>query len=224
MFFHLSTAVEVFGRVVLPTGEPKYRVLVCATEPVVSAGPTRMATDYGIEAAAEADTIIVPGNDVIVDTSDDVLDTLRFRDRLGGNRFCLQRRHPHRVYLLERLHAGGRRLARRTTRDDALGYVDPLMLRGGLGVVDAMPSARILRRQGKDVRRCDGSRRFDTDVADIPGAGSQPRVTVVGEVPPPFRDTQAIEVHAMAERVATPSEAQLEARFETNTYAHAVQR
>ena len=67
----------MFGRVVLPTGEPGYRVLVCATEPVVSAGPMRMATDYGIEAAAEADTIIVPGNDVIVDTSDDVLDTLR---------------------------------------------------------------------------------------------------------------------------------------------------
>ena len=68
--FDLSTAVEVFGRVVLPSGEPGYRVLVCGTEPVVSAGPLRIATDYGVDAAAGADTIIVPGrNDVTVGTS-----------------------------------------------------------------------------------------------------------------------------------------------------------
>jgi transcriptional regulator GlxA family with amidase domain len=76
--FDLSTPVETFGRVVLPSGEPGYRVLVCGTEPVVSAGPMRIATDHGIEAAAEADTIIVPGrNDVTVGTSQDVLHTLK---------------------------------------------------------------------------------------------------------------------------------------------------
>ena len=76
--FDLSTPVETFGRVVLPSGEPGYRVLVCGTEPVVSAGPMRIGTDHGIEAAAGADTIVVPGrNDVTVGTSEDVLHTLK---------------------------------------------------------------------------------------------------------------------------------------------------
>jgi transcriptional regulator GlxA family with amidase domain len=76
--FDLSTAVEVFGRVVLPSGEPGYRVLVCGTEPVVSAGPLRIATDYGVDAAAGSDTIIVPGrNDVTVGTSGEVLQALQ---------------------------------------------------------------------------------------------------------------------------------------------------
>ncbi len=63
--FDLSTPVEVFGRVRLPSGEPGYRVLVCGTEPVVTAGPFRIATDHGIDALADADTVVVPGrNDV----------------------------------------------------------------------------------------------------------------------------------------------------------------
>ena len=76
--FDLSTAVETFGRVLLPTGEPGYRVLVCGVEPVVSAGPMRIATDHGIDATAEADTIVVPGrNDVRVGTADEVLRALK---------------------------------------------------------------------------------------------------------------------------------------------------
>jgi transcriptional regulator GlxA family with amidase domain len=76
--FDLSTPVETFGRLVLPSGEPGYRVLVCGTESVVSAGPMRIGTDHGIEAAAGADTIVVPGrNDVAVGTSEDVLHTLK---------------------------------------------------------------------------------------------------------------------------------------------------
>jgi transcriptional regulator GlxA family with amidase domain len=76
--FDLSTAVETFGRVVLASGEPGYRVLVCGSEPVVDAGPLRIATDYGIEATAGADTIIVPGrNDVTITTSDGVLRALK---------------------------------------------------------------------------------------------------------------------------------------------------
>jgi transcriptional regulator GlxA family with amidase domain len=72
--FDLSTAVETFGRVQLPDGEPAYRVLVCGAEPVVTAGPMRIATDHGIDVTAEADTIVVPGrNDVTVATPDSVL-------------------------------------------------------------------------------------------------------------------------------------------------------
>ena len=76
--FDLTTAVEVFGRVVLPSGEPGYRVLVCGTEPVVSAGPMRIATDHGIDEVDGADTIVVPGrNDVSVGTPDEVLRALK---------------------------------------------------------------------------------------------------------------------------------------------------
>lgn len=76
--FDLTTAVEVFGRVVLPSGEPGYRVLVCGTEPVLSAGPLRIATDHGIAEVGGADTIIVPGrNDVTVGAADEVLGALK---------------------------------------------------------------------------------------------------------------------------------------------------
>ena len=76
--FDLTTAVEVFSRVVLPSGEPGYRVLVCGAAPVVSAGPMRIATDHGIVDLDGADTIVVPGrNDVTAGTSDDVLRALK---------------------------------------------------------------------------------------------------------------------------------------------------
>ena len=76
--FDLTTAVEVFGRVVLPSGEPGYRVLVCGTESVVSAGPMRIATDHGISEVDGSDTIVVPGrNDVSVGTPDEVLRALK---------------------------------------------------------------------------------------------------------------------------------------------------
>jgi transcriptional regulator GlxA family with amidase domain len=58
--FDLSTPLEVFGRVTLPDGRPGYRVLVCGTEPVVAAGPIRIATDHGIDSLRSADTIVVP--------------------------------------------------------------------------------------------------------------------------------------------------------------------
>jgi hypothetical protein len=50
--FGLCTAVEVFGRIALPAGRPASRVLVCAIELVVIAGPARIAPDHGIEALA----------------------------------------------------------------------------------------------------------------------------------------------------------------------------
>jgi transcriptional regulator GlxA family with amidase domain len=76
--FDLTTAVEVFGRVVLPSGEPGYRVLVCGTEPVVPAGPLRIGTDHGIDDLDGADTIVVPGrNDVTAELPEPLLAALR---------------------------------------------------------------------------------------------------------------------------------------------------
>ena len=75
--FDLTTPVEVFGRVVLPSGAPGYRVVVCGTEPVVTAGPLRIATDHGIDALSEADTIVVPGRNSAADTPEALLAALR---------------------------------------------------------------------------------------------------------------------------------------------------
>ncbi|WP_422746348.1 GlxA family transcriptional regulator [Mycobacterium sp. WMMD1722] len=76
--FDLSTPIEVFTRVRLPDGAPGYRLLVCGSDPVVAAGPVRIATDHGIEALADADTVVVPGrNDVAVPPPPRVLDALR---------------------------------------------------------------------------------------------------------------------------------------------------
>lgn len=65
--FDLATAVEVFRRVYLADGTRPYRVRVCGTEPVVSAGPFGIATDLGLEALSEADTIVVPARDNLTD-------------------------------------------------------------------------------------------------------------------------------------------------------------
>jgi transcriptional regulator GlxA family with amidase domain len=82
--FDLTTAVETFSRVRLPSGQPGYRVLVCGTEPVVTAGPMRIGTDHGVDAAADADTIVVPGrNDVTVSTPDAVLRALKSAHTAG---------------------------------------------------------------------------------------------------------------------------------------------
>lgn len=82
--FDLSTPVEVFTRVRLPSGVPGYRVLVCGSEPVVDAGPMRIATEHGLDALSEADTIVVPGrNDVTVPPAQDILDALRWAHAAG---------------------------------------------------------------------------------------------------------------------------------------------
>lgn len=59
--FDLSTAVETFGRAQLASGEPAYRVMVCAAEPVVQAGAFRISTDHDLGHLTLADTIVVPG-------------------------------------------------------------------------------------------------------------------------------------------------------------------
>jgi transcriptional regulator GlxA family with amidase domain len=60
--FDLATPVEVFGQVRLASASAGYHVLVCGTDPIVSAGVLRIATDHGLEALAAADTIVVPGH------------------------------------------------------------------------------------------------------------------------------------------------------------------
>lgn len=75
--FDLSTPVEAFGRVRLPSGAAGYRVVACGSQPEVTAGPFRIATDHGLEALADADTVVIPGrNDPAVETPGAVLEAL----------------------------------------------------------------------------------------------------------------------------------------------------
>ncbi|MEE6137797.1 helix-turn-helix domain-containing protein [Mycobacterium sp. 050128] len=76
--FDLAIAVEVFGRVRLDNGAPGYRVRVCGCEPLVAAGPIRIATDFGLDELANADTIVVPGrNDAAAAVRGDVITALK---------------------------------------------------------------------------------------------------------------------------------------------------
>lgn len=75
--FDLSTPIETFGRVELPSGATGYRVIVCGSQPQVSAGPLRVATDHDLTDLAAADTVIVPGcSEGAPDPADDVLAAL----------------------------------------------------------------------------------------------------------------------------------------------------
>nr|WSZ96676.1 helix-turn-helix domain-containing protein [Streptomyces sp. NBC_00857] len=77
--FDLSAPIEVFSRIRLPDGRAAYRVRICA--PVageIDAGAFMIRAPYGLEALAEADTIILPGtDDPTAPLSDDVRDALR---------------------------------------------------------------------------------------------------------------------------------------------------
>ncbi|WP_073483907.1 GlxA family transcriptional regulator [Streptoalloteichus hindustanus] len=59
--FDLSTPIEVFTRTRLPDGRPAYRVRICAPTPEVDAGMFTLRAPWGLDALAEADTVIVPG-------------------------------------------------------------------------------------------------------------------------------------------------------------------
>lgn len=82
--FDLATPIEVFGRVLSAAGEPLYRVLVCGTDPVVAAGPLRIGTDFGLDALADADTVVVPGRNVITEPPRAALDALLAADARGA--------------------------------------------------------------------------------------------------------------------------------------------
>lgn len=76
--FDLTIPVGVFGCAQHPSGAPAYRVVVCGTEPVVKAGPFWIATDRGLDALDEADTIVVPGSsDIEPEPPADLCDALR---------------------------------------------------------------------------------------------------------------------------------------------------
>ncbi|MFG2278126.1 GlxA family transcriptional regulator [Streptomyces asoensis] len=61
--FDLSAPIDTFGWARLPDGRPAYRVRVCSPSASgeVSAGAFTVRAPYGLEALAEADTIILPG-------------------------------------------------------------------------------------------------------------------------------------------------------------------
>ncbi|MER7010288.1 helix-turn-helix domain-containing protein [Saccharopolyspora sp. NPDC000359] len=75
--FDLSTPIEVFTRARLPDGRPAYRVWVCAANPNVDAGLFTLRAPRGLDALAEADTIILPGCAELSDIPEDVLSALR---------------------------------------------------------------------------------------------------------------------------------------------------
>ncbi|MER6069410.1 helix-turn-helix domain-containing protein [Streptomyces sp. NPDC001817] len=59
--FDLSAPIDTFGWARLPDGRVPYRVRVCSVRGEVSAGAFTVRVPYGLEALAEADTIILPG-------------------------------------------------------------------------------------------------------------------------------------------------------------------
>ncbi|MDX2647960.1 GlxA family transcriptional regulator [Streptomyces sp. NPDC001902] len=76
--FDLAAPIEVFSRTRLPDGRPAYRVRICAPSPEVDAGPFVLRAPYGLEALAEADTIVLPGTaDPSVPVPGEVLRALR---------------------------------------------------------------------------------------------------------------------------------------------------
>lgn len=59
--FDLAVPIEVFGRARLPSGDPAYRVRVCALEPEVDAGTFALRAPWALTDLATADTVIIPG-------------------------------------------------------------------------------------------------------------------------------------------------------------------
>ncbi len=76
--FDLSTPLGVFSMSRLPDGRPPYRTMVCAPAAEIDAGDFTLRARWGLDALADADTIIVPGcADPVAAISPEVLDALR---------------------------------------------------------------------------------------------------------------------------------------------------
>jgi transcriptional regulator GlxA family with amidase domain len=76
--FDLSTPIEVFSRTRLPDGRAAYRVRICAPTPTVDAGAFTLTARYGLDALAEADTVVLPGcADPIAPIPEPALDAIR---------------------------------------------------------------------------------------------------------------------------------------------------
>ncbi|AXG77970.1 GlxA family transcriptional regulator [Streptomyces paludis] len=59
--FDAATPIETFSRIRLPDGAAPYRVRVCSPAEEVSAGAFALRAPWGLDALAEADTIVLPG-------------------------------------------------------------------------------------------------------------------------------------------------------------------
>ncbi|MFC4909317.1 GlxA family transcriptional regulator [Actinomadura gamaensis] len=59
--FDMAVPIEVFNRVRLPDGRRPYRVRVCGTRPEVPTETFTVHVPWGLEALADADTVVVPG-------------------------------------------------------------------------------------------------------------------------------------------------------------------
>ncbi|MEU4344877.1 helix-turn-helix domain-containing protein [Nocardia sp. NPDC023852] len=82
--FDLATPAEVFGRARLPDGRPAYRVRVCGAAPAVDAGVFTLRPPWGLEALADADTIVVPGcSDPSLPVPDEAIAALRLAAAAG---------------------------------------------------------------------------------------------------------------------------------------------
>ncbi|MBO0850627.1 MAG: helix-turn-helix domain-containing protein [Pseudonocardia sp.] len=75
--FDLATPIEVFTRTRLPDGREPYRVLICGATPTVRAGGFTLDPPHGLDALAEADTIVLPGCAHPAPVPEKVLDALR---------------------------------------------------------------------------------------------------------------------------------------------------
>ncbi|OIK23082.1 GlxA family transcriptional regulator [Streptomyces malaysiense] len=76
--FDLSTPLEVFARVRLPDGRRPYQVRVCGPTAQIPAAGFAITTAWGLEALADADTVIVPGRaEGAPPPSEEVLQALR---------------------------------------------------------------------------------------------------------------------------------------------------
>jgi transcriptional regulator GlxA family with amidase domain len=75
--FDLATPVQAFSFAWLPDGSPAYRVLVCGTGPVKT-DVFSIHPEWGLDALADADTIVVPGRmEPDAPVPAEVLDALR---------------------------------------------------------------------------------------------------------------------------------------------------
>lgn len=76
--FDMATPIEVFGRTRLPDGRRPYRVRVCGATTEVASETFTLRVPWGLEALADADTIIVPGcSEDAPPPGPEVLDALR---------------------------------------------------------------------------------------------------------------------------------------------------
>ncbi|ATB36680.1 AraC family transcriptional regulator [Cystobacter fuscus] len=76
--FDLSVPTEVFQCVRLPGGRAGYEVRVCGVTPEVNAGAFTLRTRWGLEALAEADTLILPGtSDVSAPVPEELIRAVR---------------------------------------------------------------------------------------------------------------------------------------------------